>query len=611
MHTRRKASEAFENEEVLTPHRSKRVQLDINNDDDTILAVPSPSLAADSPSKRKSILRAPGTPSKFNGVIGLDGEATPKSLRKVLFSTPTGKRGVLDKPDLVPDDQGTPVADRNDRSARKKSRQALRIQPLMDEESDGDDAVDEAIAREILEDEEVSDSQDETAADTIEVAAAPDTPSKAPRARGRPKGSKNRARTPTPPPEDLPPHELFFFQNRPGTNKTSAHTLPPNALLNHETYFSKIQECLDGHAEDAERLTRIHARGFEQWAFELDEGFNICLYGYGSKRELALSFAEYLHTQGDESKNAAPKIVVVNGYAPGLTLRDILTTLATAALPKNVPLPAQPAAISELVLSVLTVKPPAQPIYLFINSLDHVSLRKPASIALLARLACHHSISLVATCDSPSFPLLFSTSLAQQFRFAYHDATTFAPYTAELEVVEDVNVLLGRSARRLGGKDGVIFVLRSLPENARSLYKLLVEAQLALGDIVPTLGFAFGGANDDDDEDMIGTEDEDAAMNATPSRKPRRGRPAKNQKATLSKKAAASSPPEGVEYRTLYHQAVEQFVCSSEVGFRTLLKEFHDHRMVESRVDATGTERLLVPFAREELEALLEEDGGL
>jgi origin recognition complex subunit 2 len=57
----------------------------------------------------------------------------------------------------------------------------------------------------------------------------------------------------------------------------------------------------------------------------------------------------------------------------------------------------------------------------------------------------------------------------------------------------------------------------------------------------------------------------------------------------------------------LYHKAVEEFVCSSELNFRTLLKEFHDHQMVESRKDGMGTERLSVPFAREELEGMLEE----
>jgi origin recognition complex subunit 2 len=63
----------------------------------------------------------------------------------------------------------------------------------------------------------------------------------------------------------------------------------------------------------------------------------------------------------------------------------------------------------------------------------------------------------------------------------------------------------------------------------------------------------------------------------------------------------------GVEYRTLYHKAVEEFVCSSEMSFRTLLKEFHDHDMVESKKDGLGVERLAVPFGREDLEDMLQE----
>ena len=121
------------------------------------------------------------------------------------------------------------------------------------------------------------------------------------------------------------------------------------------------------------------------------------------------------------------------------------------------------------------------------------------------------------------------------------------------------------------------FVLSSLPENARSLYRILVMEQLALDLIEQGL--------DDDDE-----------VTATP----------KNKKVAQSK-AVAPESNQGVEYRVLYHKAVQEFVCSSEVGFRTLLKEFHDHQMIESRKDAMGTERLWVPFRQEELEGLAED----
>jgi origin recognition complex subunit 2 len=535
------------------------------------------------------------TPSKGNGFQSL--EATPSSLRKVLFATP----GKADSTPPKDDNQETPTAARNDRSARRKSQQALQKHIVDPEDSDdAEDAQDEAIAQAILDDEDAEDP-DKIDVDVAE-AIDPATPSKSGRPRGRPKG-RTRERTPSPPP-NLPPHELFFFQNRPGGNKTSANTIPPQALLSHEDYFEQISSYKDQHESDAQVLAQLHRRAFSQWTFELEEGFNICLYGYGSKRKLAMEFAEFIHHEA----HAAPKTVIVNGYAPGITIRDILHTIASVVLPKNTKLPAQPAALLELLITTLTEKVGDETLLIFIHSMDHVNLRKGVTQTLLARLVAHPSVCLVATCDTPNFPLLWDITLSSQLRFLFHDTTTFAPYTAEIEVVEDVNALLGRSSRRLGGKDGVGYVLKSLPENARSLFRILVAEQLALADTEGEM--LFGGADDDSeaDDDVIGMEDEEAAAadQGTPSRRVRgKGRPAKKAKAPAPKTVKAAAV--GVEYRTLYHKAVEEFVCSSEVNFRTLLKEFHDHQMIESRKDALGTERLIVPFRREELESILEE----
>lgn len=339
--------------------------------------------------------------------------------------------------------------------------------------------------------------------------------------------------------------------------------------------------------------------------FELEQGFNLCLYGYGSKRDLAMSFAEHLYHNAEKT----PKILVVNGYTPGLTIRDVLNTVAAQMLPKSIKLPGQPAAILDLIFEGLSERPSTQ-LTLIIHSIDHPNLRKSQSI--LARLASHSSISLLATCDTPNFALLWDISLTRQFRLLYHDATTFEPYTAELDVVEEVNTLLGRSGRRLGGKDGVGYVLKSLPENARNLFRILVAEQLAQadieGDAAATAAASATPFDEIDSDDVLGASDEEAALQATPSRRARgKGRPAKAKKAQVAKPIANAAVAEGVEYRTLYHKAVEEFVCSSEVNFRTLLKEFHDHQMVESRKDAMGTERLSVPFGREELEGMLEE----
>ncbi|KAK5133180.1 hypothetical protein LTR08_008116 [Meristemomyces frigidus] len=555
-------------------------------------AVASPTIPVETPSKRKSILR--GTPSNVNGTF--TAEPTPKSLRKVLFTTPAKLEEEANLPT-----QETPTAARNDRSARRKSQRTLHKDITGDASSGEDDDVrDEALAHAILGEDDSDDDEEEL--ELAELPATTDTPTKPGKLRGRPKG-RRRERTPSPPP-DLPPHELYFFQNRAGGNKTSANALPSQLLLNYEEYFAQVSAYQDSHARDIKRLQQLHRRALDQWKFELEEHFNICLYGYGSKSELITHFAEHVHQQAD----TAQKIVIVNGYTPGLTMRDVLATLASVVLPKSAKLPAQPAAMLDYLLSSLSDMSPSAPVLLIIQSLDHSNLRKPLAQSLIARLAAHPNISLVATCDTPTFPLLWDVTLTRQLRFVYHDATTFQAYKAEIDAVEEVNALLGRSGRRLGGKDGIGFVLKSLPENARNLFRILVAEQLALADADPDPVFGAADGEDElDPDDILGAEDEEEAANEqhTPSRRGR-GRPAKKAKPAKPPRPIVSGH-EGVEYRTLYHKAVEEFVCSSELNFRTLLKEFHDHQMIESRKDAVGTERLTVPFRREELEAILEE----
>ncbi|KAF2857620.1 ORC2-domain-containing protein [Piedraia hortae CBS 480.64] len=504
--------------------------------------------------------------------------------KKVLFSTPTRR-------DKHPQSKTaeTPIAIRNDRSARKRSQRILVVHDSDVEEDEFEGEV--AIAQQIWDDEEATrvDDGDTNVEEVVvveeeeeeeeEPSLAPEPTAKAGRRRGRP---GKLLPSPSPPP-DLTPHERYFLQNRTGTTKTSASTLAADQLLNHDDYLAQINAHTDPHAAHITRLGRLHERAFDQWNFELDAGFNLCLYGYGSKRSLVMEFAERVY----DLSNGRRTIVVFNGYAPGTTIREMLITLAQAALPKGTKLPTHPNSLVDLLLSSLTG---SSKITLVMHSLDHIYVRKSATQSLLARLAAHPSISLIATCDTPHFPLLWDAGLVRQFHFLFHDATTFQPYTIELDAVEEVNTLLGRHGTRLNGKDGVHYVLQSLPENARALFRILVAEQLALADTT-----AGEEVENNEPVDMLGAEhDEDALhQQPTPARRARR------QKQKLP-------PMHGVEYRTLYQKAVEEFVCSSELSFRTLLKEFRDHQMVDSTRDAAGTEKLSVPFGRTELEGLLE-----
>ncbi|KAI0907453.1 origin recognition complex subunit 2-domain-containing protein [Ustulina deusta] len=513
---------------------------DFPSDDDT-QAKPT---GQETPRKR-------GRPSTTSAPSGNGEVSTPRG-RKSKGSdvvTPSRTRGIVNGE--------TPRLQRNDRSARKKSARAL-IEKVIDGIS-SDEEADEDIAREIYESSE-EDEAGEGAVDrhngeenTEEIPGEPATPSRKPRARTKvKKGTRTRKKSPTPP-RDLPPHEVYFAQNRPGAAKTSNNTLASLKLLTHEEYFSLLRDYQEPHEDDIEFLDSVHVQSFPQWAFELSHGFSVCLYGYGSKRALLHKFAKHVYNTISDHGNH--RIVIVNGYvrANMSSLRDILSVIAGAIDPKHKLAAGGSSVMMENLKDLLSAHDIT--ITVVLNSIDAAPLRRPGFQPILAQLAAHPQIQFICSADTPDFTLLWDSSLRSSFSFVFHDCTTFCPFTAELEVVDDVHELLGRKARRVGGKEGVTYVLRSLTENARNLYRLLV------GEVLVAM---------DDEID-------------------------------------SSSENPGVEYRMIYNKAVEEFICSSEMAFRTLLKEFHDHQMITSRKDILGTELLSVPFRKEELEGILED----
>lgn len=509
-----------------------------------------------SPSKRiKSTPQKPSTATP--AALKESGLKTPtqKSKAKALFSTPTKSAAV-----------STPSRARNaDRSAKKKSARLL-LEQNDDDEEDWDGA--DRLAEEILQEE-----NDTTAAengnDVIETVEGEDEANKTaqtPKRRaGRPKGAKNK-RSPTPEGE-LPAHERYFFQNRAGPPRTSNNTLNKVSLLTHEEYFEKMAQYRDPCQKEKAFLLDVHHRSFPQWNFEFEQGYNICLYGYGSKRPLLQNFAEWLY-QKDSS--TPPSIVVVNGHTPNISIRSIFATIVTAVLGADIPskMGSQPIEVLELLQSVLKSRSSQRPITVLINSIDAPPLRRAANQALLARLAATPKIHLLVTADTPNYLLMWDISLRDQFNFVFHDCTTFAPFDTEFDVVEEVHNLLGRKGRRVGGKEGVEFVLKSLPENARNLYRLLLTEIISMFD---------EGHNSDDEMDSGAGRDGDGKDEV------------------------------GIEFRALYQKATEEFIASSEMMFRTLLKEFHDHQMITSRLDPSGMEILGVPLPRDEMEGVLED----
>jgi origin recognition complex subunit 2 len=458
--------------------------------------------------------------SQTNGITPVK-----ESRGKKLFSTPAKSTGTTDD---------TPRLQRHvDRSARRKSTRNLIERTVLGNTSDneeGEEDIEEHIYGSEDEEGDEDAAQGGIEVDIEAAVSAPETPSKT---QGRRKRLKNKQ--PSPPPSDLPPHELYFSQNRGGRSKTSNNNLSSLQLLDHEEYFTLLRKFEDPYTDDIEWLLELHAGSFNQWQFELSQNFNICVFGWGSKRSLLMKFAEHIYKSQTDSRD---KIVVVNGYVQTLTIRDVLNTVAAAVADPAPKLGSQPADMLDNLLSLLE-EDSSRHITIIIHSIDRAPLRRPGLQILLSRLSSHPQIHLVASADHPSFPLLWDSSLRSTYNFLFHDCTTFQPHSSEIDVVEEVHELLGRSGRRVGGKEGVSFVLKSLPENAKNLFRVLIGEQLAAMD--DSSGAAFGNEYDDDDDNE--------ARNGT------------------------RSQDQGVEYRVLYQKAVEEFICSNEMNFRTLLKE--------------------------------------
>ncbi|MCJ1285129.1 Origin recognition complex subunit 2 [Xylographa opegraphella] len=616
---KRKRNPILEEHDVIstpTPKQTRQRKAKGDNRED---ATATAAVEEETPSKRSrgQARQQKNIPLGFDNIEdSLAESATPKTKTRTIGKENrpcTTPQKSLDPPPAV-----AALALANaDRSARRKSARSLIERTVAGDLSDDSGiAEDDELARQIWADEEgeghEEDEDGEAAEDDedgeddkdvgngrinliTEAEATPtDTPSK--RGPGRPKGAR-RKRSPTPP-TDLPPHEQYFFHNRPGKIKTSSNTLSSVSLLSHSDYHDRMSTHEDSHASSISFLHALHTRAFPQWMFELAESFSICLYGYGSKRGLVTSFARYIHSR--PGGTSPPTTVIVNGFNPTCTPTQILNTIiSTLMLPLQHPLPSQAPALLSHLLTHLMAHTPDQPIYLLLNSIDAPPLRKPATQALLASLASHPSIKLLATADQPYFPLLWDLALLTQYNFIFHDATTFVSYddgkgTGEVGgVVDAVHELMGRKGVGRRGREGVGWVLRSLPENARGVFRILVSELLSLDSDDLDPGQDAFGDKDNDASDYDSADGLDAGdLPAKRKTKRRRGR---------------TEETFGVEYKALYQKSVEEFLCSSEMAFRTLLKEFHDHQMIVSRRDDSGSEELGVPMRREDLEGVLED----
>ncbi|XP_011694511.1 PREDICTED: origin recognition complex subunit 2 [Wasmannia auropunctata] len=259
-----------------------------------------------------------------------------------------------------------------------------------------------------------------------------------------------------------------YFESQSEKTVTSDRTLGRlrNARLTEETLEDLLinQNHISSlHKQRICALTENCRSFFSMWQFILEEGYSLLLHGIGSKRNLINDF---------HNEIADHPTLVVNGFFPSLTLKDILDNIITDLLDLNCPANANDCL--DLIEKVMRDNPDDR-LYLIIHNIDGIMLRSNKAQNILASLAAIRNIHVVASVDHLNAPLLWDHIKRAKFNFYWWDATTLLPYQAETSY--ENSLLVQQSSGLVLSSLQNVFL--SLTSNARSIYLILVKCQLS------------------------------------------------------------------------------------------------------------------------------------
>ncbi|KAM9935728.1 hypothetical protein OXX80_004708 [Metschnikowia pulcherrima] len=367
-------------------------------------------------------------------------------------------------------------------------------------------------------------------------------------------------------------HSLRF---RPSTNSlaSNAPALDYDEFIPMSTLGSFI------HKDEKSALQAYQEGLFHQWCYVLSQGFNLNLFGIGSKASTIMKFIEgffvdwYSETIKDDEQ--IPGVLVINGYNPSTKLKrvihDIVSVVVseeektdkTFRMPKHVS-EAFPFLMSYLKKNVCQskkndlVKPR---LILVVHNIDGEAFRDERSQNFLSQLASLPNVWLIVSTDNINVGLLWDLYRFKNFNFIWHELTTYEPYGVEMSFKDVLS--MGKSKKFVGSK-GAKYVLASLTTNARDLYKTLLKLQMQKL------------------EEMITSKATRVGLRA-------------NAKFSL-------------ELKNLYDKCVQEYIVSNEINFNTLLREFVEHKMCSLARNLAGQDIVFVPFTYDEMEKLMQEE---
>lgn len=194
-------------------------------------------------------------------------------------------------------------------------------------------------------------------------------------------------------------HVDDYFSNQ-ATKKivTSDYTLDkletPRLSQNQLHNLLKNMSLSENHQKSMNEMHEMNKKMFSKWLYLLHENFNILVYGLGSKLRIITEFQEEYLTDYP--------VIVVNGFFPSLSVKDVLDGIISELLqlkrnPANV---YECCDVIEREFGYLDTH-----LYLIVHNIDGEVLRNSKTQNVLSRLANIDNIHLIASTDHINGPL--------------------------------------------------------------------------------------------------------------------------------------------------------------------------------------------------------------
>ncbi|XP_072197970.1 origin recognition complex subunit 2 isoform X1 [Excalfactoria chinensis] len=273
--------------------------------------------------------------------------------------------------------------------------------------------------------------------------------------------------------------EEYFEAHSSSKVLTSDRTLQKlrRKRLDQQTLHDLLQKSPLAYAAEIKELNQQYESLFSKWMLQLHLGFNIVLYGLGSKHDLLEKFRTSVLQDSVH--------LVVNGYFPSITVKSVLNSITEEVL-DHIGTFRSPLDQLEFIMNRFKEDSSLE-LYVLIHNLDSQMLRGERSQQILAQLSSLPSIYLIASVDHINAPLMWDQAKQSLYNWLWYETTTFIPYVEETSYE---NSLLVQQSGSLA-LSSLTHVLRSLTPNARGIFRLLAQYQLENKDNASYPGLSF------------------------------------------------------------------------------------------------------------------------